>query len=107
MSETPLHEASENNDAEKIRLLINQGTDVNSRGGGDTPLCIAAWYNALDAATVLLEQGAKVDARAGNGWTPLHYAAVQQNKKMHGTLSAMPSKSSPQTAFTILRTAGS
>ncbi|MDE0716500.1 MAG: ankyrin repeat domain-containing protein [Rhodospirillaceae bacterium] len=73
-----LAEASRSGDAERLKFLIDNGADVNSRGKYDrTPL---HWANTSLAAKILVNEGAKVDARdSPSSMTPLHLAAYYNN----------------------------
>lgn len=75
MGRTPLHYASADGDAGRVRQLLQSGLvgDVPDDNGW-TPLHFAAKSNAADATAVLLEAGASVDARDANGNTPLFTA---------------------------------
>lgn len=71
----PLHDASYAGDAARIRQLLDQGADVNSKDGtGATPLHYAASGGHLEAVDLLLERGANVHAQGHLGYTPLHLA---------------------------------
>lgn len=85
---TPLHIAARKGDLEEVRRLLNEGVDVNqiSRGHKDTgatALHLAAAGGHIDIMDELLERGCNIDARTrvGCGWTPLHHAAKERNKK--------------------------
>jgi ankyrin repeat protein len=80
---TPLHFAAIKGDAATVKLLIEKGSDVNSKTlGGITTLHLAAVSGNVDVARLLLEVGADVNARDDMGRTPLHYASNASVAKM-------------------------
>ena len=73
---TSLHDAVNTNNAAVVKVLLEQGADVNATNeDGHTALHIAAIRNRAGVAKVLLEHGADVNATVGNGWTALEIAA--------------------------------
>lgn len=70
----PLHEAVENNNKARVLKLINEeGLDVNSKSSdGDTPLLIAVTNNNLDLVRMLLDAGADVNIRNESQESTLH-----------------------------------
>ena len=63
-------------DAERIKELLEKGTDPNIRdGSGNTPLHFAASKGCVEVARLLLEHGADPNAQDKSGKTPLHVAA--------------------------------
>jgi ankyrin repeat protein len=73
----PVVDATRQGDLEALRVLIEQGADVNqAEGDGMTALHWAAMRNDPDAAELLIEAGAALEAgtRIG-GHTPLHVAS--------------------------------
>ena len=81
-----LIEAAERGSERVLRLLLEQGADINGRDGADwTPLHgalkrpgnDAARTRPVGSAMMLIEAGADVNAQtAVIGWTPLHLAAA-------------------------------
>ncbi|MGC9367824.1 MAG: ankyrin repeat domain-containing protein, partial [bacterium] len=73
--ETPLLEASRNNDVEIINLLLDNGAEVNVvNEKGYTPLLISVSYENYDVAELLVNAGADVNVENEDGYTPLIYA---------------------------------
>ena len=69
-----LHSASNSRNLELVRLLIQEGADVNAQDeDGDSPLHSAMMRpDNYDVARTLIESGADVSNRAVDGKTPLH-----------------------------------
>ncbi|KAL9639003.1 MAG: hypothetical protein Q9164_001204 [Protoblastenia rupestris] len=69
-----LHSASNSRNLELVRLLIQEGADVNAQDeDGDSPLHSAMMRpDNYDVARTLIESGADVSSRAVDGKTPLH-----------------------------------
>jgi len=75
-----IHQAAKNGNISRVRNLLNQGTNVNTRNTIDfTPLHWAAEAGHMDIVRLLLSRGASVNARSRIGETPLHWAAYQGN----------------------------
>lgn len=71
-----LARASESNDTERIRLLLDRGADVNGRDtGGATLLILAAARGNESLVELLLKRGANPNAKDRNGDTALIHAA--------------------------------
>jgi len=86
--------------AEKVRLLIRLGAEVDRRspsaiGGEFTPLHIAAFRGAGPAVEALLEHGAEADALDGEGRTALARGIARANLR---TLDALPGVVAPLVA---------
>jgi uncharacterized protein len=61
-SETPLHWAASNDDADVARALIDGGADIDIADGSiGTPLDNAVGYGCWNVARVLVERGARVE----------------------------------------------
>jgi hypothetical protein len=61
-SETPLHWAASNDDADVARALIEGGADINMKDGSiGTPLDNAVGYGCWNVARLLAERGARVE----------------------------------------------
>ncbi|NBU62756.1 MAG: ankyrin repeat domain-containing protein [Chlamydiae bacterium] len=68
---------------EKLRLLINNGAQVNSKDpGGRTALWSAVAYGKKESVSLLLENGAQVNAKDNSGRTALWQAISNGNKEM-------------------------
>ncbi|RVE50626.1 hypothetical protein evm_004750 [Chilo suppressalis] len=72
----PLHEACIHGHVEIANILINNGANINDRGGsncdGITPLYDAASNGHFDVVQLLLEKGALPSLKTDFGETPLH-----------------------------------
>ncbi len=77
----PLTDAVVKGDINGVKKLLDQGADVNQKGGGgllndSNALNFASSCGHLAIAKLLLDRGADVNAASGNmGWTPLSSAA--------------------------------
>jgi ankyrin repeat protein len=69
-----------NGNTEAVRLLLDAGIGIETRGDYDaTPLICAAWGGHVDTARLLLERGASLEARqafGGNAFWSALYASV-------------------------------
>jgi ankyrin repeat protein len=74
-------------DPETVRILIEQGADVNmTQTGGYCPLHQAAAAGLVDLVKILLQAGAKPDMRCDQGKTPADYA---RERSHDGVLQAL------------------
>ena len=68
--------ASKNGDLEKVKLLIENGANIEVKdNNGDTALILASYYRRLEIVKYLVEKGANINATNDNGWTSLMYAS--------------------------------
>ena len=68
-----LIDAVNDNNLERLRLLVEQGADKNKDDG--TPLIWASYNGHFEVAQYLVEQGATLDKATILGYTPLAVAA--------------------------------
>ncbi|WP_428100010.1 ankyrin repeat domain-containing protein [Candidatus Rariloculus sp.] len=74
---TPLIDAVADNDAAVVRVMLDEGADVNAReADGTTALHTAARLGAVETAGLLIGAGAELDAATRYGVTPLALAAA-------------------------------
>ena len=67
-----LHTAAKTGDLERVKLLVEQGADIEKKGYFyRTPLFIASWNGHLPVVRYLVEQGAEKEVVDMNGFTPL------------------------------------
>lgn len=74
---TGIHEAIIRGDAESVKQLLANGTDVNEpeKMSGSTPLVTAALFGRIEIAEYLIESGADVNMKNNDGSTALHTAS--------------------------------
>jgi len=79
---TPLINAASFNSIEVVKLLVENGANINHKVNvGTTPLMLAT-SNNFEITDYLLKNGAKVNVKNNDGLTPLHWAAqFAKNKK--------------------------
>ncbi|XP_045108067.1 BRCA1-associated RING domain protein 1-like [Portunus trituberculatus] len=76
--ETLLHVACIKGDKEKVKQLLSEGANPNTKdNAGWTPLHEVCSHGFEDIAGLLLRHGAVVDPMAGSNETPLHDAVTQ------------------------------
>lgn len=79
-NKTPLHLATYNRTSECVKLLINNGANVDALTRfQSTPLHYASFVGSIKCAQILLEHGADIDAKESWGQSPL-MIAVKQGK---------------------------
>ena len=118
---TQVHQAVRNGNTERVRQLLDSGSDVNARDsskaaelfhGGKrleyTPLHWAAYLGDLKMVKLLISKGADLDAVDPSYGTPLHLAAEQAHVEVVEFLlgsGAQVSASSPSWGHTPLHRA--
>lgn len=86
---TPLHAAAAYGRTPVVRLLLDQGADVNARDKmGQTALMKAIWFSHADVVTVLLQKGATITGRDSNGSTIVSMAKTKNDRKVLNALVA-------------------
>ena len=63
-------------DYDTVKLLIEEGADVNQKSTGLTPLMFAARHNKVEIVKLLIENGANLKAKSDKGYTALKYAEI-------------------------------
>ncbi len=82
-TQTELNLAVNEQNFEKVRMLVESGYDVNERGKvGYTPLMSAAGLQNLEIVKYLVEHGADMNAKLRGGWSVLHRAAMSKNPEI-------------------------
>jgi ankyrin repeat protein len=67
--------ASGSQNVARVKALLDEGADVNARGG--EALYRAACRERVEIAKLLIAHGAKAQAQCIAGWTALHWAAAR------------------------------
>lgn len=80
---TPLHEAAEKGETQRIKALIARGDDINALDNrGFTPLHCSVKNGHKDAVELLVSRGANINAMDDMGITPLHAAVSEGHKNI-------------------------
>lgn len=70
--ETEFLKAAKNGELAKVKLYLESGMDIETKGAfGDTALILAAYDEHYETASFLLRQGANVNVQNDDGDTPL------------------------------------
>ena len=85
--ETPLHLVSLNNNHELVKLLLENGADIDPKDNqGKTPLHYASWKNSKEALILLLRNGADISVEDETSERPLYYATLNDSKNAQDLL---------------------
>lgn len=75
---TPLHCACNGGNYDIVKLLIQNGAEVNCKNDSEsTPsLHRSSYYDHVDVSRLLIDNGADINSKSGLGLTPLHIACT-------------------------------
>ncbi|WP_405207922.1 ankyrin repeat domain-containing protein [Aquimarina sp. LLG6339-5] len=76
-------------DLDTVAKMIDEGSDVNLRLDGKTPLMYAARYNRVDIIRLLVGKGAYLEAKDSQGNTALKFAELANAKEAMDLLKEM------------------
>lgn len=63
---------------ESVKAFIENGTNINRKSLGLTPLMYAARYNKVEILKLLINKGAKLNVKSDKGYTALDYAKMSK-----------------------------
>ncbi|WP_028888107.1 ankyrin repeat domain-containing protein [Tenacibaculum ovolyticum] len=69
-----------------VKMLIENGTNINRKSTGLTPLMFAARYNKVEIVKLLIKKGAKLKVKSGKGYTALNYAKMSKANEAYNVL---------------------
>ena len=76
---TPLHEAIILDNIEMVKLLLQQGAEIEVKDQNSyTPLLLASYHNRIEIMEILLNHGANVHAKVTSFSNSLLYTAICQ-----------------------------
>lgn len=61
-----------------VKAMIENGTNINRKSTGLTPLMFAARYNKVEIVKLLVKKGAKLKVKSDKGYTALEYAKMSK-----------------------------
>ncbi len=88
VSPAPLVVAISKGDVETVKQFIENGTKVNKKLNGLTPLMYAARYNKVEIIEYLLQKGADLDLTDSQGFTALKYAELSNAREAIAVLKS-------------------
>lgn len=88
VSPAPLVVAISKGDVETVKQFIENGTKVNKKLNGLTPLMYAARYNKVEIIEYLLQKGADRDVTDSQGFTALKYAELSNAREAIAVLKS-------------------
>ena len=71
-----------------VKALMNNGTNINRKSLGLTPVMYAARYNETEILKLLIANGAKLHTKSDKGYTAIQYAIMSKANKAHEVLEA-------------------
>ena len=81
--DSPLHSAAQWGNLEIVKLLLQNGADVNAKNKwGETPLHYAAVFDHKEIARVLLDAGADINAKDNDGQTAFKVVSSAKGKSL-------------------------
>ncbi|WP_422089805.1 ankyrin repeat domain-containing protein [Tenacibaculum ovolyticum] len=69
-----------------VKMLIENGTNINRKSTGLTPLMFAARYNKVEIVKLLIKKGAKLKVKSARGYTALNYAKMSKADEAYKVL---------------------
>ena len=73
---------------EAVKAMVENGTDINRKSTGLTPLMFAARYNKADIVQLLIDSGAKLKVKSERGYTALEYAKMSKAHEAYTVIAA-------------------
>ena len=74
--DTPLHVAIKHNRLKAIKILIENGSDINAKNKNiKTPLHLASELNHIEVIKLLIQNGADINSKSKYDFKPLHIAS--------------------------------
>ena len=71
---------------ESVKAFIKNGTNINRKSLGLTPVMYAARYNQVKILKLLIKEGARLNIKSSNGYTALEYAKMSKAHEAHEIL---------------------
>ncbi len=71
---------------EGVRNLIENGTDINQKSCGMTPLMYAARQNKVEIVKLLLSRSVKLKTKSEKGLTALDYARISKANESYALI---------------------
>ncbi|WP_299441703.1 ankyrin repeat domain-containing protein [uncultured Aquimarina sp.] len=76
-------------DFDTVAKMIEEGSNVNLRSEGKTPLMYAARYNRVDIIRLLIGKGASLQAKDDTGKTAMKFAELANAKEAMALLKEL------------------